>query len=560
MKFTSREGTNPPRLFVPGPPSPSPFVVTRSGSTYTAASQSTSSSYSGTLKFAVESAASELTQTGGGSVIFGADTYDLGSDHWEMDEILGVSFEGAGIDVTVVRNSTSELTDTEVFDFVNSKQITIQDMTIFAGGSPRSTSDAIDFDRGDDSVVQRVKITASRGRGIVFDGKEAEGTGTADRNRVSDCIIEGIPGDGIELLASSENTVERCTITNVGGHGIQLNKGSATAGQPNKQSVSNLIEDNVIDQAGQDGININSGDDNTFRSNTITNSSDDTTGRSGIRFSSNNGIACSNNLVDGNTVTDNQVLKTQKYGLDISHANCVGNVVQGNVLAGNLVAPVRDAGTNTVDSDAPSAPTNLQAPSVTFNRVDLSWDASSDDFGVVDYVVRRDGSAIGTALSPATSYSDTSVSANTTYSYDVLARDAAGNVSLASSPLVVSTGAASGSFTVSPADDAYVDASEPTRNYGSSSALRTDASPDRVAYLKFEVTGLSGAGELGSPAHLRRVRFEHGHRRLERCGQLVARVNRHLRDEADCGRDNRFYRSVRLRQLHRSRRDPSNFW
>ena len=49
--FSSREGSNPPTLFIPGPPSPSPFFVTRTGSTYDAVSQSTGQTYSGSLKF-----------------------------------------------------------------------------------------------------------------------------------------------------------------------------------------------------------------------------------------------------------------------------------------------------------------------------------------------------------------------------------------------------------------------------------------------------------------------------------------------------------------------------
>ena len=41
-----------------------------------------------------------------------------------------------------------------------------------------------------------------------------------------DCIVSGVQGDGIELLASSHNRIERCTISGVGGHGIQITKSS----------------------------------------------------------------------------------------------------------------------------------------------------------------------------------------------------------------------------------------------------------------------------------------------------------------------------------------------
>src|SRR5439155_747195 len=53
--------------------------------------------------------------------------------------------------------------------------------------------------------------------------------------------------------------------------------------------------------------------------------------------------------------------------------------------------------------------------------------ASTDNVGVTGYIVRRNGVQIATPA--ATSYTDTGLSAATTYSYAVAARDAAGNMS-----------------------------------------------------------------------------------------------------------------------------------
>ena len=75
----------------------------------------------------------------------------------------------------------------------------------------------------------------------------------------------------------------------------------------------------------------------------------------------------------------------------------------------------------------------------------LSWTASTDNVGVTGYQVLRNGTQIGTTTS--TSYTDTSVAANTTYTYTVQAYDAAGNVSAASSGLSVTTPAASCQYT-----------------------------------------------------------------------------------------------------------------
>ena len=203
--ITSKEGSHPPELYVPIPPSSDPFVIRRDGNIYHAESQTTSSSYSGSLKFVVENAASELNAHGGGTITFQAGDFDLGPEWFEFYDLTGITFEGQGIDVTILRNNASASTDTEPFDFTNGDFITIRDMTVSAGGPSRSTSDALDFDAGDNNLVERIKVTGSRGRGIVFDGKDVSGgqPRTSAGNVVLDCIITGIPSDGIELLASS---------------------------------------------------------------------------------------------------------------------------------------------------------------------------------------------------------------------------------------------------------------------------------------------------------------------------------------------------------------------
>jgi hypothetical protein len=89
----------------------SPFLVTRDGDTYHANSQSPSSSYTGTLKFVVESAVSELEQGGGGTVEFAAGTFDLGSDSLKLDPIHNITLQGQGIDVTVIQNFTTAAAD-----------------------------------------------------------------------------------------------------------------------------------------------------------------------------------------------------------------------------------------------------------------------------------------------------------------------------------------------------------------------------------------------------------------------------------------------------------------
>src|SRR5207302_773289 len=93
--------------------------------------------------------------------------------------------------------------------------------------------------------------------------------------------------------------------------------------------------------------------------------------------------------------------------------------------------------TTQADTQAPSTPANLAATVVSASQIDLTWTASTDNVGVTGYRVYRGGIQIATPIT--TSFTDTSVSASTTYSYTVAAYDAAGNVSAQSSPASATT-------------------------------------------------------------------------------------------------------------------------
>jgi parallel beta-helix repeat protein len=348
--LASRESTNRPQLEVSAEPAPTPstptFVVSRQLDTYQAANATTGTLYSGTLKFVLESAARDLNQSGGGRVIFLAGVFDFGSEYGLFHRLSNIEFAGQGMDATIIQNFSTAIADTEPFNMHTTSRVTIRDLTVSAGGSVRPSSDAIDFDEGNDTVIERVKVSASRGRGIVFDGK---GLGwTADRNILRGCVITGVPGDGIELLAASQNRIEGCTVSNVGGYGIQITKASSQAEVPHKKANDNVLFGNVIDESGTDGINISSSDRNVIDGNTVTNSSDDVTSRDGIRITSFDGITSDDNVVRNNRATDTQLTKTQTYGLHIASALCNRTVVgPNNDFSGNRVSTIRDRGTGT---------------------------------------------------------------------------------------------------------------------------------------------------------------------------------------------------------------------
>jgi fibronectin type 3 domain-containing protein len=106
------------------------------------------------------------------------------------------------------------------------------------------------------------------------------------------------------------------------------------------------------------------------------------------------------------------------------------------------------ATTQAADTTRPTRPTGLSAAAAGPTRINLAWTASTDNVGVTGYRMERCQGAgctswaqIGTPTS--NSFSDTGVSASTTYRYRVRATDAAGNLSQYSTIATASTPAAS---------------------------------------------------------------------------------------------------------------------
>jgi parallel beta-helix repeat protein len=472
--------------------SPTHFVVRQEGANYVAQSQT--KTYTGGLKTVVETAVADLKAAAGGTLTFQAGVFDLGTTYFRLENMTDITIEGQGMDVTFIQNNTSEAHDTEPFNTQGATRVIIRDLNVSAGGPPRTTSDAIDMDKGNNVLIQRVKITYSRGKGIIFDGKDAGWS--SQGNTVLDCNISGTNNDGIQFLASNNNRVEGCFIHDTVKDGIEATKSQSNAPQPHKKSNDNVIIGNIIDNAGQNGIRIHSSDRNQITGNQITNSSDDTANQDGIRIICDESITGDDNRVEGNTATDNQATKTQAYGLNIANSICNRTFVGTNHFAGNKTGTIRDVGTNTQygtsDTTPPSNPTNLQANAVSSSRVDLTWTASTDNIGVVAYDIYRNASFL-TSVGAVTAYSDTTVFPSTTYSYQVRARDSAGNPSGLSNTASVTTSSGPpppSVLTFTPTDDAYVRADQPGSNFGQIGSIGVDSSPVKHSFLKFNVAGI----------------------------------------------------------------------
>lgn len=93
----------------------------------------------------------------------------------------------------------------------------------------------------------------------------------------------------------------------------------------------------------------------------------------------------------------------------------------------------------TADTTPPSVPASLISSSKTTTSVSLSWNVSTDNVGVTGYEVYRGTTLITT--NSTNSYNVTGLLANTSYSFSVKAKDAAGNKSASSNSLSVTTNA-----------------------------------------------------------------------------------------------------------------------
>ena len=110
----------------------------------------------------------------------------------------------------------------------------------------------------------------------------------------------------------------------------------------------------------------------------------------------------------------------------------------GEVNAGTVDCDALKGGLRSGDFMPPGVPQNLQAaPQVAPLRVELAWDAATDDASAVSYRVYRNGAFVATTA--ATTWTHANPAEGTTYTYSVRAIDSAGNLGDASTPVSATT-------------------------------------------------------------------------------------------------------------------------
>ncbi len=88
--------------------------------------------------------------------------------------------------------------------------------------------------------------------------------------------------------------------------------------------------------------------------------------------------------------------------------------------------------TTAYDTTPPSVPANLHTTAQTDSTISLSWDPATDNVGVNSYDVYRGGTLITTTS--GTSFTDSGLSVNTSYTYRIRASDTSGNHSAQTAP------------------------------------------------------------------------------------------------------------------------------
>jgi chitodextrinase len=143
-----------------------------------------------------------------------------------------------------------------------------------------------------------------------------------------------------------------------------------------------------------------------------------------------NGISLGCPGTTSTTYTDSTALPSTAYSFVVTARDAAGNFSAASSAA-SVTTP------SAPDTAAPSVPANLSATAVSTSQINLSWTASTDNIGVAGYDVYRGSTKVATVTS--TSFGDSGLSAGTTYSYTVVAKDAAGNASAHSAAVSATT-------------------------------------------------------------------------------------------------------------------------
>ena len=125
--------------------------------------------------------------------------------------------------------------------------------------------------------------------------------------------------------------------------------------------------------------------------------------------------------------TDNSATPSTAYRYQVIAFDGAGNESTSNILS--LTTPAF------IDAISPSAPSSLQATNITDALISIRWNASTDNIAVTGYrVMKALGSGSLSLLSTTSSltFTDNTITPSTSYRYQIIAVDGAGNTAASS--------------------------------------------------------------------------------------------------------------------------------
>ena len=138
--------------------------------------------------------------------------------------------------------------------------------------------------------------------------------------------------------------------------------------------------------------------------------------------------------VGGTTLTTALTLVPgANWGFYVNAIDAAGNVSQASTTLTVSIPQCQ------VDTTPPSVPTNLRG-TTSGTTATLTWNASTDNIRVTAYDIYRNGSKVGSTAE--LTYTESALTANTSYQYAVAARDAQQNTSARTATISLTTGSA----------------------------------------------------------------------------------------------------------------------
>jgi chitodextrinase len=128
----------------------------------------------------------------------------------------------------------------------------------------------------------------------------------------------------------------------------------------------------------------------------------------------------------GTSFTDSSLVPSASYSYRVRASDTAANLSGYSNTASAVTSPPPD-------TQPPTAPSALTALAVSSSQINLAWTAATDDVGVINYRIERCAGVgcstfVEVGSTAGTAFSDTGLTATTTYGYRVRAKDAAANL------------------------------------------------------------------------------------------------------------------------------------